>query len=100
LDKIIEKLCEWDPVNDAAVFPLSGGLLSFSLLGCLPREQLGVSRQPWGLIIQWRDFLHFMETLSLALGIKQFSRAFHPTKCKLLFTFQLRLLLAEYFGLF
>ena len=81
--KIMKFLHEWDPVKLLLFFLFS----ATSLLGCLPREQLRVTRQPWVLVNQWECFLHFMETIPLALCIKQVSRANQPTKCKLLYPF-------------
>ena len=42
--KSVIKLCEWDLGNDAVVFLFPKVFLAGPLLGCLPREYLGLMR--------------------------------------------------------
>jgi len=99
-DKIIRKLHEGDPGNDATIFPLPGGFLSWFFAWLLTYGAAWIDEAALGLDQPMRRLSSLHGNPLIGPLQKHPAVNFHPTKCKPLLPFRLKLLYNDYFGLF
>jgi len=96
--KIMKFLHEWDLVKLLLFFLCLGVFSATSLIGCLPRELLLMTRLLGRLFNQWDSFLHLVESLLLDQGLKclfYWALFSNQPNCLMLFSWAFFLLLEK-----